>query len=196
VTIDPSGHFLYTANFQSSNVSMYSIDPGTGALTSLGIDKADAGVFEVAIDPTASFAYVSNSSTGANNLFAYHISASGSLTFVEKVVAGTEPDGLAVDPSGEFVYVANTGSTNVSMYSVDPFLGILTSLTPPTVPSGRNPSHVAVDPSGRFVYVTNSSDPSVSIYTINPDGTLTPLASGKATTGGSPGAIAITGTTQ
>jgi len=36
IAIDPSGKFAYVANAGSNNVSMYSIDAATGALTLIG----------------------------------------------------------------------------------------------------------------------------------------------------------------
>jgi 6-phosphogluconolactonase (cycloisomerase 2 family) len=33
VTVDPSGKFAYAANFNSNNISVYTIDQTTGALT-------------------------------------------------------------------------------------------------------------------------------------------------------------------
>ena len=36
VAVNPSGKFAYVANAQSNNISMYTIDPTTGALTLIG----------------------------------------------------------------------------------------------------------------------------------------------------------------
>jgi 6-phosphogluconolactonase (cycloisomerase 2 family) len=36
IVIDPSGKFAYVTNFDSDNVSMYSIDITTGSLTLIG----------------------------------------------------------------------------------------------------------------------------------------------------------------
>ena len=35
VTVDPSGKFVYVANYRSSNVSAYALDAATGALTAM-----------------------------------------------------------------------------------------------------------------------------------------------------------------
>ena len=73
VTVDPSGRFAYVANSWSDSVSAYTIDPATGALTSIGVAPAGTGPLPVAIDPTGRFAYVANTIT--NDVSAYAIDA-------------------------------------------------------------------------------------------------------------------------
>src|SRR5690348_15242045 len=53
--------FAYVANKGSNNVSAFTIDPRTGALTAVG-SPAAAGTspLSVAVDPTGKFAYVAN----------------------------------------------------------------------------------------------------------------------------------------
>jgi YVTN family beta-propeller protein len=52
VAVDPSGKFVYVANSQSNNVSGFTIDAVTGALTSLGnAFTAGSSPFSVAITP-------------------------------------------------------------------------------------------------------------------------------------------------
>jgi 6-phosphogluconolactonase len=36
ITVDPTGKFVYVANYGSNNVSAYTINPATGALTIIG----------------------------------------------------------------------------------------------------------------------------------------------------------------
>lgn len=43
VNIDPSGRFVYVANFGSDTISVYSINTGTGALTLLATEPTDSG---------------------------------------------------------------------------------------------------------------------------------------------------------
>ena len=39
-SVDPSGAFLYVANYGSASVSVYSLNPSTGALTAVGAPVA------------------------------------------------------------------------------------------------------------------------------------------------------------
>src|SRR5262249_55290077 len=74
---------------------------------------------------------------------------------------GSFPNSVAIDPTGKFAYVANAGdfreAGSVSMYTINPTTGALTSLGTP-VAADVGPLSVAVDPSGRFAYVANAGN--------------------------------------
>jgi 6-phosphogluconolactonase (cycloisomerase 2 family) len=186
--------FAYVANFNSNDVSAYTINASSGALTSIGANAA-AGSFpaSVTVDPSGRFAYVANESS--NDVSAYTINAStGALTSVgPNLAAGTNPISVTVDPSGRFAYVANFSSNNVSAYTINASSGALTSVGP-NVGAGSAPRSVTVDPSGRFVYVANDNSSDVSAYTINANtGALTSIGANLAA-GSVPFSVATTGT--
>ena len=119
VAVDPSGKFAYVANNSpfsggNGNVSGYTIDPNTGALTAIADSPfpAGAGPASVAVDPSGKFAYVTNApfSSGTGNVSGYTIDPNtGALTAIagSPFPAGAGPVSVAVDPSGRFAYVAN-----------------------------------------------------------------------------------------
>src|SRR5882724_2841698 len=178
VAADPSGKFgkfVYVANANSNNVSMYTIDATTGALTSTGTIAAGTSPSSLAVDPSGKFAYVANAYS--NNVSMYTINVTtGVLTSIGAIGAGEYPDSLGVDPSGKFAYVANANSFSVSMYTIDATTGVLTSIG--EIGAGWYPDSVVVHPSGKFAYVANYGDGlggtpgSVSMYRINADGGL------------------------
>ena len=71
IAIEPMGTFAYAANFNSNNVSAYTIDAISGALKKVKGSPFAAGIeaSSVTIEPTGRFAYVAN--FGANNVSAY-----------------------------------------------------------------------------------------------------------------------------
>ena len=176
VAVDPSGKFAYAGDGGafpagsfggSANVSMYTIDSTTGALTSVGMIAAEQPV-SVAVDPSGKFAYAAN--FNPNNVSMYTIDATtGTLASIGTIAAGTAPNSVAVDPAGKFAYVANwTGyKTNgsVSMYTIDTTTGALTSIG--SIAAGTSPYSVTVNPAGKFAYVANSGSNDVSMYTID-----------------------------
>jgi YVTN family beta-propeller protein len=175
--------FAYVANFGSNNVSGYTINPSTGALTAIAGSPflAGSGPFSVAVDPSGKFAYVANNDS--NNVSGYTINPStGALapmagSPLPGFPAGAAPISVAVDPTGKFVYVANDGSNSVSGYMINPSTGALTPITGSPFPASVYPESVTVDPSGKFAYVANNGSNSVSGYTINPTtGALAPMA--------------------
>ena len=117
----PIPKFAYVSNSGSANVSAYTINTTSGALTPVAGSPFAAGTqpLGVAVDPSGKFVYVANEFS--NNVSAYTINAtSGALTPVagSPFAAGSNPDEVAVDPSGKFVYVTNNLSFNVSACTV------------------------------------------------------------------------------
>ncbi len=166
----PAGpkYFAYVANAGSNNVSAYSIDASTGALTALTGSPFPAGSFpqSVTIDPTGKFAYVANGAS--NSVSAYAMDAStGAMTAIPSspFAAGTGPISVTVDPTGKFAYVVNHNSDNVSAYRIDASTGALTAITGSPFAAGSMPSAVTTDPTGKFAYVVNVGGGVV--YTIN-----------------------------
>jgi YVTN family beta-propeller protein len=221
IAVDHAGKFAYVMDGGSDGnggyVSMYMINPTTGALASIGppMSTYGYGVYygsgvnagSVAVDPFGKFAYVTNSGDvydygdGADGSVAmYAINATtGALTSAGTINGNCPglclPSSVVVDPSGRLAYVANGGGGvpyNVAMYTINSTTGALTSIG--TIAAGTDPISVAVDPAGKFAYVANwtgyDTDGSVSMYTIDATtGGLTPI--GTIATGLSPTSIAI-----
>ena len=141
-----AGKFAYVANAGSCGaagyVSMYTINPTTGALTSTGppVSAQDDGTDSVTVDPSGKFAYVANFGDGISSdgsVVMYSINATtGALTSTGAISGDCELDGLChpvsmvVDPSGKFAYVTYGAfdSKIVAMYSIDATTGALTSI--------------------------------------------------------------------
>ena len=183
------GQFVYVANQGSGNISGYSINATSGALTPVAGSPffvnppvitglgTGASLASVAADPTGRFLYAANTVGG---LLGYTINAtSGALTAMAgSPFPGSEPIGIAVDPAGRFVYVADrTGS--VLGFAINATTGALTPIAGAPPPAIFGLLSVAVDPTGKFVYAAINGG-QVAGYTINTTtGALTPI-------GGSP----------
>jgi YVTN family beta-propeller protein len=170
VAVHPTGKFAFVADGfngfpeENNNVSTYTINGTTGALTSTGTIAAGSSPASIAIDPSGRFAYVTNSRS--NDVSMYTVDATtGTLTSMGPIAAGASPSSVAVDPTGKFAYVANYGSNDVSMYSINTTTGVLTSTG--VIAAGTQPSSIAIHPSGKFAYVANSGSNNVSIYSID-----------------------------
>jgi len=188
VNIDPSGTYVYVANFGSNTVSDYVIGAG-GALTP---NPAGATVAAgnspaaVAINPANTYAYVAN--YYGNSISQYTIGAGGVLTpmAVPTVTTGglDNPNYIVVDPTGRYVYVPNfsgfPGGT-ISQYSIGP-TGALTALTTTGAVTGAVPRYIAIDTTGTYAYTADSFVDQVSQFTIV-GGVLTPMTPANVTTG-------------
>jgi 6-phosphogluconolactonase len=178
--IDPSGKFLLvTNNYNSTNVSVFSIDSGSGALSEVAGSPffANDNPTEILITPSGKFVYVTNPSIGMVSGFSF---SNGVLTPVpgSPVFSGTGAYGLAVDGSERFLYVANPAASNlplqsnvgnISGFNIDPDTGALTKIlgSPFAATVGNGPTALTVDPSGKFVYAaTTGSSFSIWCFTI------------------------------
>jgi 6-phosphogluconolactonase (cycloisomerase 2 family) len=223
VTVDPSGKFAYVANLNSSDVSAYTINAITGALTQIlcGVGSicngnnflAGAGPHSVTVDPSGKFAYTANANS--SDVSAYTINTStGELIPIlcgggagcngNNFLAGSFPYSVTVDPTSKFAYTANEGSSDVSAYTINASTGALTQIlcgggagcNGNNFLAGTGPYSVTIDPSGKFAYVANSGSANVSTYTINTStGVLTSIGAAMATESG-PYSVTTTGTIQ
>jgi YVTN family beta-propeller protein len=215
IAVDPAGKFAYVASegcdFEGY-VSMYAINPTTGALASIGppVPSNDDFTDSVTVDPSGKFAYVASSGdaeTSDGSVAIYSINATtGALTSTTGGIVGTGINGtpeffnsMTFDPSGKFAYAAEGGafpaggfgsSPSVSMFTVNSTTGALTSIG--TIAAGAGPDSVAVDPAGKFAYVTNFGSNDVSMYTIDATtGALASIGTGTIAAGTSPDSVAV-----
>ena len=214
IAVDPAGKFAYVASEgcdAEGYVSMYTINPTTGALASIGppVPSNDEFTDSVTVDPSGKFAYVASSGDvwdiDFGSVLAYTINpTTGALTSTTGGLIGTGINGtpeffnsMAVDPSGKFAYAADGGAfpagslggdSSVSMYTINSSTGALTSIG--MIAAGTGPASVAVDPAGKFAYVTNFESNDVSMYSI--DATTGALASiGTIAAGTGPVSVAV-----
>lgn len=185
VSVEPTGQYVYVANYKSSTVSQYTIG-ANGALTPVGSGSVATGTNPngVTIDPSNQHAYVVN--FGANTVSQYNIGTTGALAPMSTptVATGSFPASIVVSPNGKYAYVANfacsgIGCTaaqgSVSQYTVGTD-GSLTPMTTATVNTGSahsQPNSLVVDPTSTYLYVANAGDSTVSLFTIGASGALT-----------------------
>ncbi len=202
IALDPAGNFAYVMNGGCGGgvggyVSMYTINPTTGALASVGPPVwtygygASPGSGSVAVAPSGKFVYVTNSGDywdygddADGSVAMYTINATtGALTSTGtrngNCPGSCFPSSMVVDPSGKFAYVASGGfvasgggplPSNVGIYTVNATSGALTSIGTIEIAAATDTVSVAVDPSGKFAYVVNGtvgSAGNVSMYAIN-----------------------------
>ena len=215
IAVDPSGNFAYVLNGGGSadgSVSMYTINPTTGALASIGppVSTNGYGVYpgSITVDPSGKFAFLTNEGDpwgydidtyGSVEMYTIDVTT-GALTSTGSINGNCpglcNPSSMVVDPSGKFAYVVNGAAgipPNLAMYTIDATTGAFTSIG--TIAVGGVPSDVAVDTAGKFVYVATASGTSglagsVSMYAIN--ATTGALASiGTIAAGTGPSSVAV-----
>jgi Lactonase, 7-bladed beta-propeller len=124
--------FLYASNAASNSVSAFTIDSGTGALTSVAgspfatnaIDDPSYSGISLAATPDGKFLYAGSTgfdgqSFGSITIFSINTST-GSLAMVgaAPVSSGGPMTSMKVSPNGKFLAVALSQSNEVAMFSI------------------------------------------------------------------------------
>ncbi len=169
VDVDRAGRFVYVSNHDSNFVSGWRINtdgslapmnPATGS----PVITVDLGPHSSVIDQTGSFLYVV-AGTGASNLTAYRLDASGMPTALagQTFPVGTHAHNITISPNNLFVYVAAENSGEVHAFSRDTTSG---NLTPRNVMSGMPVCDaVVVSNDNRFLFAAYQN--AVEVFSID-----------------------------
>jgi DNA-binding beta-propeller fold protein YncE len=103
VTVDPTGRFVYVANFNSNTVSMYVINQSNGTLSTKTDYSTGTNPFSVSVDPTGRFVYVAN--YGSNSVSQYFLQSfsTGGAYISGRLSVGVD--------SAQTNYTVNIGTT-------------------------------------------------------------------------------------
>jgi 6-phosphogluconolactonase len=194
--MDPAGGFLYVANSGSNNISVFSIDSGSGALTAVANSPFFVGSvpLNMQLTPSGNFLFVTIASPSSGSVVGFSVNA-GMLTQASLTPTdGVNPNGLAIDPSGTHLYAANSGSNSISVFNIGTpsSPGALTAVSGSPINVGfLVPVALILDPQGKFLYVANQGSNNVAAYSINsttglPDILTTSTTTGAFATEGSP----------
>jgi 6-phosphogluconolactonase (cycloisomerase 2 family) len=180
ITVSATGRLLFAANTHPASISVFTIDPDTGALT-LVPESPFALPFNLTVlslslaaTPDGHFLMAANSNSD-DIIAVFSIGSNGALSPIASTHALNPVSGIRVSPDGKFLAVAEIPgtSTGVEMFSIASN-GSLTSLGA----THGHPQGLDMNCSSSVLYAgepTNSST-IVDAYDIGANGTLTPLA--------------------
>jgi 6-phosphogluconolactonase (cycloisomerase 2 family) len=138
------------------------------------------------------FVYANNDLFPGNNVSAFSVDATGSLTEIPNSPfatggSGTGGGAYAVNrivvagsaAGGNFLYASNGGSQNIAAFAIDPSLGGLTPV--PTSPyatggSGWSDISLAASPNGQFLFAGITANNSIATFSIAADGSLSQVS--------------------
>ena len=148
LVIDPTGKYLYTANFSDNTISEYTI-ASDGTLTEISgspIGETYSSPASLLIDKSGKFLFVANSQS-SGNVAAYTIGSDGGLLVLGNSPFTTiaNPSVLASDPSGHYIFVGSqSSSSSIESFSLNTSNGTLTQVA--TYPIGNSTTSIAVLP--------------------------------------------------
>ncbi|HVI09377.1 MAG TPA: beta-propeller fold lactonase family protein [Candidatus Binatia bacterium] len=170
LAMDPSGAFLYAADAGTYDISSFSIDSSSGALTPVSGSPFLIGQspLSIALTPGGNFLYVGIGGVGTRDGFIYGFSVNaGVLTSIGTFDSGgSNPNALAVDPTSSYLYVANSASNSVAIYTISS-TGLLGPVSGSPLNDGyTTPNFLILDPAGKFLYVADQGSNNVAAFTI------------------------------
>lgn len=183
-TIGTASKFLFASNEQTNNVSVFSIDPATGALSLVpggpfptGGASAGAGI-SLGVTPDNQFLFASSPSS--TNITVFSIAANGTLTPISGspfAVPGI-PDGIKVSPDGRFLAMALISPDAVGIFTIAAN-GSLTAVPGSPFPAAAFGSVAGVEincaSSLLFGGEANLTGTHIDVFSIGSNGALTPI---------------------
>ena len=164
------GNNLYAANLGSNTLTVFAINPATGALTTVGSPVAvpGTGAMNISCTPDGRFLYVARAPSHTINVFSR--AANGLLTSVQEVPSGgLNPLDIKVSPNGAFLLVSNSGSSTVIPFTINQADGTLTMGT--LVQTAEGTSEIEINCAATLAFVGTAAG--VHVYSIGAGGALT-----------------------
>jgi 6-phosphogluconolactonase (cycloisomerase 2 family) len=154
VTINPLGTLAFVANAITNDVSVYTIDQATGALTVVqnpgpppsNSFPAGTNPNAVTLNPAGTFAFVANATSANVSVYAVN-QLTGVLTQVAGspfLTGGIQAQRVTLDPTGQFAFVSNLGSDSIAVFSINQVTGVLTPAAGSPFAAGDQPLQPAV----------------------------------------------------
>lgn len=189
LSIDPTGAWLFAANYGGGNMSIFPIN-SEGGIDAASDSKTSGNKSHWAgTNPSGGFVFVP--ALGANIVAQYSLNTTtGKLTDngAGSLPAGAGPRHLAFHSNEKWAYVINETAITVTAFDFDKSGGKLTQKgTISALPPGQSAANVSgaeifVHPNGKYVYASTRVYNSIAQFSIASDGALTRVAN--VTTGG------------
>ena len=166
LAVDPSGRFLYVTNYNSNNLTGWTINSSTGALTSLGIVATMASSpISLVEDRTGSLLFVAEGSS----IIVYTIDPTfGTLTLASgPTLVGGASEWISVDPQNKYIIYASSGAGR-GLYSFS-FTsgGALSLISGPITGTGTSYTTAVFDPSESVLYSMSQVTNIMNVYPFN-----------------------------
>lgn len=184
IAIDDSNNFVFVANADSNNISVYSLDQTTGALTQVANSPFTTGATPVSVVSRGGSLFVANQGAATISVYTFD-SKTGALALSgTPTTVGADTTAITADPAGKVLFVADGTANTVSTFTISGS-GIAAS---GSTPVGTDPVNLFVDPSGKYLYVADSGSNDVAAFTIS-SGSLNAISGSPFAVGTSPSYI-------
>jgi 6-phosphogluconolactonase len=181
MAVSPDRRFLYAASRSAPpSVHVYSIDPGTGALTRLSTSPLVESFPYISLDRTGR--YLFGASYSANLISVNAVGSDGRVAAepLQVIPVGTNAHSILVDANNKHVYVPTLGTDQIFQFSFDARSGRLGSNTPAVfqIKATTGPRHFIFSGDNRYLYVLSELRATVTTLALDAKtGLLTEVSS-------------------
>ncbi len=188
---------VYVANHGSGDVSAFTADSATGALTPISGSPftVGAGLSAIAVNASGTLAYATGyDSSSAGSLYGFTVApSSGVLSPIAgfPVSVDTDPLSLTFDPTGGYLFVASWSGRLIYVFNVDTTSGALIPVTNSPFFAGGSPRILAMHPTGKFLFAADDGTDTILAYSISA-GALTQIGGSAFSDLNRPWGIAVT----
>ncbi len=181
MAVSPDRRFLYAAaRSKPYTAYVYSIDPGTGALTQASSSPLPDSYAYISLDKAGR--YLLGASYGGSVIGVSAIGSDGRVGAepVQMIPVGRNAHSIRVDGSNRFAYVPTLGSDQIFQFNFDAQSGRLSSNTPAIalMKATTGPRHFITSGDNRFLYALSELRGTVTTFAIDPrTGLLTEVSS-------------------
>jgi len=191
LALSPDKTRLAVANYFGDLVTVFAIDPATGALQPSPQRLVAAGDRNEAFkaghahwvqwSPEGDRVYVSDLGHDAIRAYPYDAGTGqiGAPSTAAALPKGSGPRHMAFHPKGGFAYVVTEYGNTVTTFARRPDGSLSALQTVSTLPAGfvgkSQAAHLTINAAGDVLYMSNRGHNSIATFRIGADGTLTPL---------------------
>ena len=170
MAVSPDRRFLYVASRSKPfSVHVYSINPGTGALTHVSTSPTADSFPYISLDKTGRF--LLGASYGGHLVSVNAVGADGRVASepLQVIPVGRNAHSIRVDETNSYAYVPTLGSDEMFQFSFDAKSGRLSSNTPAVylMKPTTGPRHFVTSGDNRFLYVLSELQATVTSFALD-----------------------------
>ncbi len=174
------GTYLYVSVAGENKISLFSVDPESGALNHQADVETAGKPGSLAVDPSRQFLFAALRSTGALASFKID-SATGTLTPLSTTVVEVDPSYVKIDATGKYLLSAYYRAGKVAVHAIAD--GRIGPEAVQWTETDEKAHAVLIDASNRFVYVPHTQPNAIFQFHFDGgSGLLSPNSPAKTTT--------------
>jgi 6-phosphogluconolactonase len=181
MAVSPDRRYLYAATRSKPfSVHVYTIDPGSGALTPLSVAPLAQSFPYISLDQTGRFLFGASYHAHLISVNAVGVDGRVANAPLQVIPVGRNAHSIRTDESNGFVYVPTLGTDQIFQFAFDAMSGRLSSNTPAVaqMQTGTGPRHFVTSADNRFLYVLSELLGTVTTFALDgKTGLLTEIGS-------------------